>query len=599
MAILRNDSLGILSQGLTRARHLWNDLLVQVLLLGVIALLAFSGWSYQWWETLDAVDQSYWWLWLKAHLAVWLGLPIIDIRYFSDGAWRVADAGSIVQWHSLNQYVSHLHDGFLELWTYPVLMGGTVWIALAWYLLSMGNSQIDYDIIDGAQLLSPKQFKKQLGKQAGSLMLADVPTVNNAELQNFLLAGDPGTGKSQLLSQMLLQIRERGDLAIVYDTKQDFVRDFYDPKTDVLLSPFDTRSQYWDIWADVKTRLDAETFAEAVIKESPKDPFWSNAARMLLVEGLSRGKRSNLSIKHTFNLLMTSSLSDLKSWLKGTAVAADLENEKTAASVITQLKTEARSLRYLPEVNGEGFSLRDWVDQQLNTGSSGWLFLPMPESVKAVASPIIAAQIELLATHILSKPTNLNRRIWFVIDELPSLPKMPVLTRLLQQGRGYGVASVLGIQNVSQLRATYGVDGANALLGLCSNMIGLRSSDPTTAGYICERLGKQLRREMSLNQSHSRGKSYNVSQGQSESIVERAVVSETTLMHLPDLQGVFSAKGFLHSVTIHVQYKQLIALNTPWLPVEMTLLGDDLLDVDSDNIDDDMDHVKTHQEWDI
>jgi hypothetical protein len=130
-------------------------------------------------------------------------------------------------------------------------------------------------------------------------------------------------------------------------------------------------------------------------------------------------------------------------------------------------------------------------------------------------------------------------------------------------------------------------------------MVGLRSSDPTTAGYICERLGKQLRREMSLNQSHSRGKSSNVSQGQSESIIERAVVSETTLMHLPDLQGVFSAKGFLNPVTINVQYKQLIALNTPWLPVEMALLGDDLLDVDSESLDGDMDHVKPNQQWDI
>lgn len=575
MAILRQDTLGTLSQGLTRSRHFVNDLLVQVVLLGMIAVITFGGWSYQWWSGLDTTQHGYWWLWAKVHLAVWLGFPAIDIRYFDHNAWHSAAAGAIVQWQSLNDYVTQLHNVFLSLWALPVAIGSATWMTLAWYLYQLGGNQVDHDVIEGVQLVSPTVYKKSVGKDVSDIQLGNVPWVQGAEVQHLLLTGDPGTGKSQLLSQLLQQIRNCGDLAIIYDAKQDFVRDFYDAGKDVLLSSFDARSVDWDVWQDITTQLDAETFAEAVIKENVSDPFWSKAARMVLVAALGTGKREGLSVKATFDKLMTSDLETLKAWLANTEVAADFSNEKTAASILSELKGQMRALRYLPEVSGTGFSLKSWMNERLAKKDAGWLFLPLPESVKAVGAPIVAAQLELLANHILSQSTNTNRRIWFIVDELPSLPKLPVLGRLLAQGRGYGVAGVLALQNLSQLKSVYGNDGAHALAGLCSSLFSLRVSDPETAKYVSARLGKQLRREMHQNQSQSRGKTNSVSQGQSESINERSAVTDTTLMKLPDLQGVLSAKGIASPVSVKVSIAQLAERNEPWIQVALKPLGAD------------------------
>ena len=593
MAILRNDTLGTLSQGLTRSRHFVNDMLVQVVLLGMIAVLTFGGWSYQWWSGLDTIQHGYWLLWAKANLAVWLGFTGIDIRYFDQNVWHSAEAGVIVQWTKLDAYAAQLHNVFLSLWTLPVAIGSASWLALAWYLYQLGGNQVDHDVIEGVQLVSPAVYKKTLGKQASDIQLGNVPWVKNAEVQHLLLSGDTGGGKSQLLSQLLEQIRQRGDIAIIYDPKLDFVRDFYDADKDVLLSPFDKRSHQWDVWSDIKTKIDAATFSHALIKENGDDPFWSNASRRLLQSALSTGKRDGLTFKATLDRLMTSDVEALKVWLAGTESSADFSNEKTAASILSEFKNHGASLQYLPIVMESGLSLKQWLDERLSLKDGGWLFLPVPASVKSIGEPIAAAQIELLANHILSQSTNAHRRIWFIVDELPSLPKLPALEGLLSMGRGYGVAAVLVLQNFSQLKKVYGTEGAHAMAGLCSSLISLRVSDTQTAQYVSLRFGKQLRREMYQNQSSSRGKTNSISQGQSESINERAAVSETKISKLPDLEAVFAAKGIANPVAVKVTYKQRPERNVPWDPVPLTNLGDDLV------IAQDQVNESTPKAWDI
>lgn len=593
MSVLRQDTLGTLSQGLTRGRHFLNDLLVQLSLFGIVALLVLAGWSYQWWSGLSEIQQTYWLLWLKSSLLTSLGLTRIDVSYLFENQWHTQSAGSVMQWQALQDYIVRLHDGFLSLWMLPVAIGSATWMTSAWYLYQLGGNQVDHDVIEGVQLVSPAVYQKALGKQAGDIKLGNVPWVKNAELQHLLLAGDTGGGKSQLLSQLLEQIRERGDIAIIYDPKLDFVRDFYDANKDVILTPFDKRSHQWDLWSDIKTKIDAATFSHALIKENKEDPFWSNASRRLLESAIGAGKRDGLSFQKTLECLLTSDLETLNVWLAGTLSAADFSNEKTAASILSEFKNHGASLEYLPTVINNGLSLKQWLDERLDLKDGGWLFLPVPASVKSVGEPIAAAQIELLANHMLSQRTNLNRRIWFIVDELPTLPKLPALKSLLSLGRGYGVAAVLALQNISQLKSTYGDHDADALAGSCSSLISLRVSDPETAHYVSKRFGKQLRREMHQNQSSSRGKTNSVSQGQSESINERAAVSETKISKLPDLEAVFAAKGVANPVAVSITYKQRPERNLPWDPVPLANIEDVFIQKEAHN------NESSPKSWDI
>ena len=54
--------------------------------------------------------------------------------------------------------------------------------------------------------------------------------------------GDTGSGKSSAIRQLLRQIENRGESAIVYDPAMDFLGEFYNPKRgDLILNPLDER----------------------------------------------------------------------------------------------------------------------------------------------------------------------------------------------------------------------------------------------------------------------------------------------------------------------------------------------------------------------
>ena len=63
--------------------------------------------------------------------------------------------------------------------------------------------------------------------------------------KNGIIAGETGSGKTQLIMQILRQIRDRGDSAIVYDPACEYIQRFYDEKRgDVVLNPLDERCPY-------------------------------------------------------------------------------------------------------------------------------------------------------------------------------------------------------------------------------------------------------------------------------------------------------------------------------------------------------------------
>jgi hypothetical protein len=62
------------------------------------------------------------------------------------------------------------------------------------------------------------------------------------ESSHFLMIGDTGAGKSSLIRQILMQVEERGETAIVYHPALEYTPQFYEPgRGDVILNPLDAR----------------------------------------------------------------------------------------------------------------------------------------------------------------------------------------------------------------------------------------------------------------------------------------------------------------------------------------------------------------------
>src|SRR5574341_87240 len=87
-------------------------------------------------------------------------------------------------------------------------------------------------------------LRKFVGLKPRSYTLS-VPRIE--ENEGLLLLGDPGTGKSQVIHQLLDNIAKRKpqEAAVVYDPAGEFIEKHYDPNSDIVLNPLDARCPQW------------------------------------------------------------------------------------------------------------------------------------------------------------------------------------------------------------------------------------------------------------------------------------------------------------------------------------------------------------------
>jgi hypothetical protein len=93
----------------------------------------------------------------------------------------------------------------------------------------------------------------------------------------------------------------------------------------------------------------------------------------------------------------------------------------------------------------------------------------------------------------MSLPDNRARRIWLFLDELQALQQLPSLQPLLTEGAKYGVCVVAGVQNLGQLRQSYGRDAAEVILSLFNTKAFFRLQEPDTAKWAEGAIGAAVK----------------------------------------------------------------------------------------------------------
>ena len=321
--------------------------------------------------------------------------------------------------------------------------------------------------------------------------IAGVPWPKRAETQHTIVSGTTGSGKTVLISDLVAQIRERGERCILYDKMGSYTRAFLDPARDVLMNPLDARAPRWSPFLEARTPRDFDTMAAALIPQQKDtvDPFWVTAARQLFANGAGvlwkRGVTENrILVEH----LLKTELTSLAEAMEGTVAQSivDPENPKTALSVRAMLTAHLGALECLPDT-GAPFSIREWVERE---DEAGFLFLTSRGDQHASLRGLISTWLEIAVNALLSLPQNDARRVWVVLDELPTLHQVPSLQPGLAESRQFGGCFVLGIQVISALRDLYGRNGAETVSGLCGTRVVLAAPDQETARWSAESLGR-------------------------------------------------------------------------------------------------------------
>ena len=401
------------------------------------------------------------------------------------------------------------------------------------------------------------------GRDARPYRIAGIPWRKEAETLHTIVSGTTGSGKTVLISDLVEQVRERGERCIVYDKMGSYTETFFDEKRDVLLNPLDDRSPRWSPFLEARTDRDFDTMAHALIprQKDTADPFWITTARQLFSRGAAvLWKQGETRNRVLVDLLLKTELRELAEAMAGTTTQSiiDLENPKTALSVRAMLTANIGTMDLLPD-EGDAFSIREWIERD----GEGSLFLTSRADQHASLRGLISTWLEIAVNSVLSLPRSDDRRIWVILDELPTLHQLPSLEDGLSQSRQYGGCFVLGVQVFSALRDIYGRDTATSISGLCGTRVVLAAPDKDTSEWSAESLGRV---EI---ESLSEGVSYDTPHGGvtlSTKREERPLVLPSEVSRLENLSGYIKLPGALPVTRIRLKYKKRQRIAERFLP---------------------------------
>jgi Type IV secretion-system coupling protein DNA-binding domain len=356
-------------------------------------------------------------------------------------------------------------------------------------------------LLKGPVLVSPKAFNRAIkGDGVGfrtteSKDLMRIP--QRAEGQHIELMGDTGTGKTRLIMQLLVQIRERGHSAIVYDPACEFVQRFYDPKNDTILNPLDARCPYWGPSEELRRRAEAKAIAASLYQPTTdkKGEFFTETPQKIFAHLLTFGPSPQELVEWMANP------DEIDRRVQNTEMAMMIAKgaQQQRNGVLASLGLIADSLRMLPkkETARSRWSATEWAEDR-----KGWIFITSKPSEREALRPLHSLWIDLLVLRLLNEPKERQHPVWFVLDELASLQRLPQLHTAITENRKSKNPLVLGFQGKAQLEMIYG-HLAEVMLSQPTTKIFLRTTEPKAAEWVSNAIGKiEIER---LRETHSTG----------------------------------------------------------------------------------------------
>ncbi|HHR4470776.1 TPA: type IV conjugative transfer system coupling protein TraD [Salmonella enterica] len=411
------------------------------------------------------------------------------------------------------------------------------------------------------QCLMARLLKKR--GEASDIRIDDLPLKLDSEIQNFAMHGTVSTGKSTLMRKILKQLRDRGDLVIIYDKGCTFVEDFYDESRDEVLNALDTRCPNWDLWEECRTISELENASTTLISASSgEDPFWQGSARTIFAAGAERMRKDpDRSYNKFLRTLLAIQLDQLRAFLAGTPASTlvDGKIEKTAISIRSVLTNYVKAMRYLQGIDRPGrdkFTIREWMKGQADKSKNGWLFITSDEQNHESLKPLISLWLSIAATSLLAMGPNRQRRVWFFYDELASLHKLATLPRIISEARKFGGCFALGFQNFAQMENIYGPKGAAEIFDLLNTKFFFRSPSAQIAKFVEEDIGETRRKKFSEQTSFGHEQVRDgISFGKEEERV--SIVSYSDVQSLNDLQCFVTLPGSYPVVKLTMKYDSM------------------------------------------
>lgn len=386
------------------------------------------------------------------------------------------------------------------------------------------------------RLTLPSEIAKVFPYQPAHLAQVTYPW--RLEQSHAMLIGTTGMGKTVALSDMLEEARANGQRAVVFDLTGTFIEHFYESDRDIILNPLDARCPQWSVFDECRDEAEFSAAAEALVPHDGggSEQFWVLAARLLFVEMCLRlradGKGTNEALASE---LMTADLSAVHKLMRGT-IADPLtapEAARMAESIRAVFNANAKALKLLPR-SGPTFSVRDWVEAEDRPSSI--LFISARYVDMSVCSQLLTVWLDTAMNTLMAMDRSADLRLWFFIDEMGALHRLPALEKGLQTARNFGGAIVTGIHAYAKLKEVYGENMAMTLSSLARTKLILGTADRETATWCSDFIGHRQVRDMEEGYTYGYNNARDAVSLTPRKNIEPLLLPDQ-LMNLPRLSG--------------------------------------------------------------
>jgi hypothetical protein len=408
----------------------------------------------------------------------------------------------------------------------------------------------------GPELVTTAEFNAKMGRPDGIAFVNEEQTwwdkivhknlsrwvrvPRDREAMHFLIVGDSGTGKSATIRQLLSQIADRGEAAIVYDPAMEYLPQFYnESRGDVVLNPLDARCPFWSPGDEVPHEAEALTLAASLFPDQGRENrFFVEAPRKIFAHLINQ-KPTPQELTYWM-----SNAEEIDKRVAGTEMAAmiDLHAAAQRSGVLGSLNMVADAFKLLPK---ESETERRWSTVEWAQQRKGWVFITSKPTMRERMRPLVSLWLDLLVLRMMNDDTA-RRKTWFVLDELASLQHLPQLKTAVTENRKSDNPMVLGFQGKAQVEALYG-HVAEAMLSQPATKIFLKTSEPHASEWISKAIGEiEVER---FRESRTKG----VFPGGRES--EQRDITREPLVMASEVGGLDPLHGYLKHGNLVVQMR--------------------------------------------
>jgi hypothetical protein len=413
------------------------------------------------------------------------------------------------------------------IWKHGRRLRGPELVTTAEFNEKLGKSKLmRVHLPDGIALINEEQtwWDKIAHKELSRW--ARVP--RDREAMHFLIVGDSGTGKSAAIRQMLSQVWERGEAAIVYDPAMEYLPQFYnEARGDVILNPLDARCPFWTPGDEVPHEAEALTLAVSLFPDQGRENrFFVEAPRKIFAHLINQ-KPTPEQLTYWM-----SNADEIDKRIEGTEMAAMIDRgaANQRSGVLGSLNMVADAFKLLPK---ESETTRRWSTVEWAKERKGWVFITSKPTMRERMRPLISLWLDLLVLRLMNEDSA-RKKTWFVLDELASLQHLPQLKTAVTENRKSNNPMVLGFQGKAQVEALYG-HVAEAMLSQPATKIFLKTSEPHASEWISKAIGEiEIER---FRESRTVGKFPRNSQNEQREITREPLVMASEVAGLDPLHG--------------------------------------------------------------